>query len=218
MMHLARLALLLALTTANATPAAELHDLLGQLGLAAREQALSDEGWDAEGIQLATVQDLIDSGLELVEAQKLHRVLAGEAEEPPPAVLEVGLAAALARAGLGHRAQVLLEAGWESAEHLGLADLDDLVASGLERGEAERLQREVTGGGAGSDSGSVMPEGRVMPTTWVNPKPGAPSGVARSKAVARLLENAACEQYADLLLEAGWDDLQVSTHAICRCL
>lgn len=211
MRQLLGLALVLLASSGTAGPATELHDLLGRLGLAGREQALQDEGWDAEGLQLATVQDLIDSGLAAAEAQKLHRALAGEAEEPPPAALEVGLAAALARAGLGHRAQILLEAGWESAESLEIAELDDLIASGLDRGEAERLQREIRAAAApaaGGGADSEMPEGREMPTTWVNPNPGAASGIVRSKAVARLLENAACEQYADLVFDAGWDDLQ----------
>ena len=211
---------------------------------------------------LATEQDLIDSGLEAAEAKKLRSALVGEKGSPtpppppppapPPTTLEVGLAAALARAELSHRAAMMLEAGWESVEHLRLAELEDLIETGLERAEAERLKTEVsrpagasaTGGdgsvqsarpsveepqivmrngeervyipidrGAaaaaarrGGDTKPSQSEKAEAPKTWVNA--GVASSGTRSKAVARLLAEAACEQYADLLFDAGWDDLQ----------
>jgi thiol-disulfide isomerase/thioredoxin len=205
-----------------------LHETLARLGLERREQALLDEGWDAEGIRLATEQDLVDSGLEVAEAQKLLRAVGGaensSAPPPPapPATLEVGLAAALARAGLGHRAEMMLEAGWESAEDLKLAELEDLLATGLERSEAERLKKEVNDPtpAAAAPTRATAPaspqeptatkttDGMQLPSQWVNPNPGVASSETRSKAVTRLLAEAACAQYADLLFDAGWDDLQ----------
>lgn len=205
-----------------------LHETLARLGLERREQALVDEGWDAEGIRLATEQDLIDSGLEAAEAQKLLRAVGGaekgSAPSPsaPPATLEVGLAAALARAGLGHRAEMMLEAGWESAEDLKLAELEDLLATGLEKSEAERLKKEANNPtpAAAAPKRATAPaspqkpaeakttDGMQLPSQWVNPNPGVASSETRSKAVTRLLAEAACEQYIDLLFDAGWDDLQ----------
>ena len=219
---LLRALLLLLAAPALAAAGGSLGELLARAGLQGREQALLDEGWDGEGIGLATEQDLIDSGLPAREAQALLQALAGggaaeeEEEGADPATVEVGLAAALARAGLAHRAQLLLAAGWESVEHLRLAELEDLVLTGMDRAEGERLLREVAGSGRGEgepapppSSPPTPPLGRGMPTTWVNPDAGAaPIAGKRSKAVARLLANAACEQYADLLHAAGWDDLQ----------
>lgn len=224
------LALVTVLQGALVVGGESLHEMLARIGLQGREQALLDEGWDAEGIMFATKQDLIDSGLEAGEAEKLHRALTGSPSPPapPPATLEVGLAAALARAGLGHRAEMMLEAGWENAEHLKLAELEDLVATGLDRAEAERLKQSVsdpkpTTTRTASPSKSATPpplrvqkaaeggttsDANGLPTTWSNPNPGAASGGTRSKAVTRLLAEADCSQYADLLFEAGWDDLQ----------
>ena len=203
-----------------------LHETLVRLGLEQREQALLDEGWDADGIRLATEQDLVDSGLEAAEAQKLLRAVSAEtASAPPPAppgVLEVGLVAALARAGLGHRAEMMLEAGWENVEDLKLAELEDLLVTGLEKSEAERLKKEVsepkpTPAVRKPTTAPTPPqklvarergEGVQLSSQWVNPNPGAARSGTRSKAVTRVLAEAACEQYTDLLFEAGWDDLQ----------